>query len=224
MRAANLRPGQEFGREPLDIAGVLAQLCVGGPLADAASAHRMASARLFAMPAVISVSTISSSGGLSRTITWVMSLSAAPALVVQGHDEAAPAVAAGVFEADPEVLDLRPPPGQLVPELLESRAVDRLEFLDCLAGFGPSSAPSGGFGEDQGGQQLSRLMCGSSWCDGHSTAHRAVREQCPYVVFDLALDAVLRGLVDRRPPAVTLVTQITIWADNCRYLRDELEC
>jgi hypothetical protein len=39
-----------------------------------ASAQRMASARLFAMPAVISVSTISSSGGLSRTITCLMSL------------------------------------------------------------------------------------------------------------------------------------------------------
>src|SRR6185437_3354500 len=98
----------------------------------------MASARLFAMPAVISVSTISSSGGLSRTITWVMSLSAAPPW-------------------SSRAMTMPPRPGPLVPELLEPRAVDGLEFLDCLAGFGPSSAASGGFGEDQGGQQLSRL-------------------------------------------------------------------
>ena len=118
----------------------------------------MACARLFAMPAVISVSTISSSGGFEPDHhVGDVAVGGFSALVVQGHDDAAPAVAAGIFEPDPEVLDLRPPPGQLVPELLESRAVDGLEFLDCLAGFGPSSAPSGGFGEDQGGQQLSRL-------------------------------------------------------------------
>jgi hypothetical protein len=37
----------EFGCEPLDIAGVLAQLCVAGRSLLRASAHRMASARLF---------------------------------------------------------------------------------------------------------------------------------------------------------------------------------
>jgi hypothetical protein len=105
-----------------------------------ASAHRMASARLFAMPGDQRVDDFQLRrfepdhyvGDVARSRF---------ALVVEGDDEAAPAVATGIFEPDPEVLDLRPPLGQLAPELLDGRAVGVLEFLKCRAGLGPPAGP-----------------------------------------------------------------------------------
>src|SRR6185369_13117303 len=145
------------------------------------------------------------------------------ARVIEAHDEAAaPAVAAGIFVPEPEVLDLRPPLCQVAPELLECRAVGPLQLLKCRAGPGPPNA-AGRFGQDQRGQQLSRLEVRvvAVRFPVHP-AHRA-REERPYLIFDLVPDAVFRGLVHLRPPAVTLVTQITAWPDCCQYLLDELE-
>src|SRR6185437_10181804 len=127
----------EFGLEPLDIAGVLAQLCVGGPLADAGQ-----------RPPDGLRAAVRDAGGDQRVDDFQLrrfepdhhvgnAALGRFAGVVEGHDEAAPAVAAGIFEPVPEVLDLRPPLCQVAPELLDCRAVSVLEFLECRAGFGP---------------------------------------------------------------------------------------
>jgi hypothetical protein len=67
----------ELALEPFNVAGVLPQLLVGGAFTDAGQAQRMASARLFAMPAATRVSTMSSSprdqvSGLYLTATSVL--------------------------------------------------------------------------------------------------------------------------------------------------------
>ena len=152
----------EFGRESLNIAGVRAQLGVSGPLADAGQRPPdglgavVRDARADQRVDDFQLRRFEPDHHV-RDVALGCS-----ALVVQSDDETAPAVAAGVFEPDPEVLDFRPPLGQLAPELPDCRAMGVLE-LKCPAGLGPFSwrmrslvraaftaVPVGAPGRDQG--------------------------------------------------------------------------
>jgi len=90
----------EFGLEPLDIAGVLAQLCIGGPLADAGQ-----------RPADGLRAAVRDARGDQRVDDFQLRRFEPDhyvgdvavggfVLAVEGEDEAPPAVAAGVFEPD----------------------------------------------------------------------------------------------------------------------------
>ena len=57
-----------------------------------------------------------------------------PVLVVERLDHVAPLTPAVVFERHADVPDLRPPPGQFEPELLQGRAMLVLECHERVAG------------------------------------------------------------------------------------------
>ena len=100
------------------------------------SAQRTASARLGAMPALISVSTISSSAVLSRAMTGVKSLSAVPGLLLEEHFEVSfEGVATGVFERDVDAPDLGQSLCQLAAELVHRWSAEHRVRVGQLSVF-----------------------------------------------------------------------------------------
>ena len=116
-----------------------------------------------------------------------------PVLVVERLDHAAVPTAAVVFERHADVPDLRPPPGQFEPELLQGRAMLMLECLERVAGPGPRPATAAGLGQDERGHDLARLdERRVAVAQPLDPAHRA-REQPGRLGFDLALEATRIG-------------------------------